>query len=195
MPAKTNRVRTLTQLSLLLAIEIILGFTPLGLIMVPPVAITTLHIPVIIGAVVMGPLYGGLLGGAFGLISMIKASTVAVSPIDMMFSPFLSGKPLASLALCFLPRIALGLAAGLLYRLLASHFKNNVFPIAISAVFATVLHTVGVLGLLFLLFEAIPLAVVFGTILTLNGGLEIFAAAVIAIPVCKALLAYKNRKT
>ena len=53
-----SRVRTLTQFALLVAVELILGFTPLGLIMVPPVAITIMHIPVIICGVVMGPLLG-----------------------------------------------------------------------------------------------------------------------------------------
>lgn len=183
-------VRKLTQFSILLAIQIILGVTPLGLIMVPPVAITLLHIPVIIGAVVMGPGYGMMLGGVFGVISMVKATTSAVTPIDMMFSPFLSGNPLASLLMCVGTRLLLGLFAGLLYKALSKPFKNNLWSIGISAVVATVLHTLMVMGCLWLFFKAIPLFQVFATIMTLNGGLEILAAAVVSVPVCKPLLKY-----
>ena len=55
----------LAQLAMLIAIEAIMTFLPIGFIMVPPVSITLLHIPVIIGAILMGPLYGGILGGSF----------------------------------------------------------------------------------------------------------------------------------
>ena len=67
----------MVQLAFLLAIMVILTFTPLGFIMLPSGAITIMHIPVIIGAVTMGPLYGGILGGSFGLLSMIKATVIA----------------------------------------------------------------------------------------------------------------------
>ncbi len=63
-----NSLKTvqLTQLTLLIALLAVLTFTPIGFIQIPPVAITILHIPVIVGAVVMGPKYGGILGGDRG---------------------------------------------------------------------------------------------------------------------------------
>ena len=69
----------LAQLAILIALEAVLTFTPLGFIMVPPISITLMHIPVIVGAVLMGPVDGGILGHSFGVISMIKASTAAAS--------------------------------------------------------------------------------------------------------------------
>lgn len=188
-------VRTLTQFSLLLAIEIILGVTPLGLIMIPPIAITIMHIPVIIGAIVMGPAYGSLLGLSFGVISLIKAITSAVSPGDLLFNPAASGNPLASIVMCLVPRILLGLFASLLYMGLSRLIKQKVVCVGISAVAATVLHTVMVLGCLYLFFRAIPLSTVFGTIMSLNGVLEILAALLVAVPVCIPLINYnKSRK-
>jgi uncharacterized membrane protein len=184
-------VRQLTQFSLLLALEIILGVTPLGLIMIPPVAITLLHIPVIIGAIVMGPVVGMMLGGVFGIIAMIKATMVAVSPIDLMFSPFLSGNPIGSIFICLIARILLGLFAGLLFKALRPVSQNNIWSIGISALVATILHTIMVLGGLWLFFQAFPFITVFATIASLNGGLEVLAAALIAVPVCKPLLKYK----
>ena len=64
MSKSSGKTRELVQLSLLIALEAVLAFTPLGFIMIPPIAITILHIPVIIGAVLMGPAKGGVLGGA-----------------------------------------------------------------------------------------------------------------------------------
>ncbi len=183
-----NKTRTLVQFSMLLTIQIILGVTPLGLIMVPPVAITLLHIPVIICGVIMGPAFGGLLGFVFGLISMIKAVTAAVSPIDLLFNPFVSGNPVASIVMTIGTRILLGVFAALIFRAMQKVIKKEAIGVAITAVLSTVLHTLMVLGCLFLFFDAIPLAVVFGTIITLNGGLEILAAVLIAVPVCSVLL-------
>ncbi|MFV0353380.1 MAG: ECF transporter S component [Oscillospiraceae bacterium] len=183
-----SSTRKLVQFSLLLAIEIILGVTPLGFIMVPPVSITLMHIPVIIGSIVMGPMYGMLLGGSFGIISLLKAIFSAVSPIDLLFNPIVSGNPVASVVMSVLPRIILGLLPALLFNLLNKKLKHRTITIGISAIASTVVHTLLVLLFLFLFFSAIPLITVLTTILTLNVGLEILVAAVIAIPVCRALL-------
>ncbi|MDL2219393.1 ECF transporter S component [Ruminococcaceae bacterium OttesenSCG-928-O06] len=185
-----NKTRILVQFSLLLALQIILGVTPLGLIMVPPVAITLLHIPVIICGITMGPLFGGLLGASFGLISLTKAITSAVSPIDLLFNPLVSGNAVASVIMCLVPRILLGVFAALLFKLMKRLVKRNLLSIGIAAALATALHTIMVLGCLFLFFSAIPLMTVFGSVITLNGGLEITAAILVAAPVCNALLRY-----
>ena len=81
---RTSLARTmrLAQLAMLIAIQAILTFTPLGFIMIPPISITIMHIPVIIGAVTMGPLFGGILGASFGVMSMLKA-TFALSLIHI----------------------------------------------------------------------------------------------------------------
>ena len=100
----------LAQLAILIALEAVLTFTPLGFILVPPISITLMHIPVIVGAVLMGPVDGGILGLSFGVFSMIKASTAAASPADMAFSPFLSGEPVSSIVMCIIPRRALSAA-------------------------------------------------------------------------------------
>ena len=71
MSKSTSKTRQLTQLSLLIALEAVMAFTPLGFIMIPPISITILHIPVIIGAILMGPTYGGFFGGAFWGLGMI----------------------------------------------------------------------------------------------------------------------------
>lgn len=189
-PKRAFSTRKLTQFSMLLALEIVLGLTPLGLIMVPPVAITLLHIPVIICGIVMGAGYGGLLGLCFGLISLFKAVSAAVSPVDLLFNPAASGNPLASLVMTLVPRILLGVFAALLFKGFSRLFKKPLLAAGIAAVLGTVLHTLMVMGCLFLFFRAVPLAAVFTTMLTLNGGLEVAAALVVAVPVSAALLRF-----
>ncbi len=192
MSKSSGKTRELAQLSLLIALEAVLAFTPLGFIMIPPIAITILHIPVIVGAILMGPTKGGILGGAFGLLSMTRATFFAASPADMLFSPFLSGAPVQSLVMCILPRILLGVFAALLYRLL-KRFTKEVLAIAVGAILATVLHSLMVLGSMWLFFNAMPLRDVFVTIASLNCITETIAAGIVATAICKPLLKYLRR--
>lgn len=184
----------LAQLGILLAIQAILTFTPLGFITWLPfaVSVTLMHIPVIIGGVLLGPLYGGLLGLFFGIFSMIKASIASVSPVDMMFSPLLSGSPAASIAMCVVPRVLLGLVAAYLFTFLARRMRTT-FAIAVSAALSTAVHTIGVLGLLSLFFDALPLKQVFAAVVAVNGLLEILVAVVIATGVCRPMLRALHR--
>ena len=184
----TNRkTLRLAQLAILIALEAVLTFTPLGFILVPPISITLMHIPVIVGAVLMGPVDGGILGLSFGVFSMIKASTAAASPADMAFSPFLSGEPVSSIVMCIIPRILLGVIAGALYLLLSKKIKNGVLSMGISAVVATFCHSMMVLVLLSVLFQSLPLKAVLASLIGVNCLLEMLAAAVVAVAVCKPL--------
>ena len=47
----------------MMAVVILLASTPLGMIQLPVVKATTVHIPVILGAILLGPLAGSILGG------------------------------------------------------------------------------------------------------------------------------------
>ena len=187
MEKSSAQTRRMVQLAILIALEAVLTFTSLGFIMIPPISITLLHIPVIIGAILMGPSAGGILGLAFGLFSMLKASTAAASPADMAFSPFLSGSPLSSVVMCILPRVLLGVIAGGLYLLLSRKVKGDAVSMGVSAVAATFLHSMMVLGLLSLLFQALPLKDVIAALIGVNCLLEMLAAAVVTAAVCVPL--------
>ena len=187
MEKSSAQTRRMVQLAILIALEAVLTFTSLGFIMIPPISITLLHIPVIIGAILMGPSAGGILGLAFGLFSMLKASTAAASPADMAFSPFLSGSPLSSVVMCILPRVLLGVIAGGLYLLLSRKVKGDAVSMGVSAVAATFLHSMMVLGLLSLLFQALPLKDMIAALIGVNCLLEMLAAAVVTAAVCVPL--------
>ena len=85
---KENQTKQLVLTALFAAIIIImasvpfLGYIPLGLMNA-----TIIHIPVILGALFLGPKKGAFLGFLFGLTSLIKA-TFTPNPTSFVFSPF-----------------------------------------------------------------------------------------------------------
>src|SRR3712207_2747387 len=83
------KTRWNVQVALMAAIIILLANTPLGMIQLPIIKATTVHIPVIVGAICLGPLAGAILGGVFGLCSLVS-NTMAPSLLSFAFSPFLS---------------------------------------------------------------------------------------------------------
>lgn len=191
--AQTNpRTVRMVQLALLIALLAVLTFTPLGYLVIPPVSITFLHIPVIIGAILLGPRNGAILGFAFGMTAMIRATFAGVTPVDMMFSPFASGEPLQSLIVCFIPRVLLGAIAGLLYLVLHKLLRRNAVAIGASALVATACHTLMVLGLLSVLFSAFPLKEVWISFIGINCVLEMITAIVVSVGVCIPLQKFRR---
>lgn len=188
---QTKRFNTkrMVQLSILIAILIVMDITGIGLIKIPPVSITLMHIPVIVGAIILGPSSGAILGGAFGIIALIEATTKASSPVDIAFSPFLSGSPLASIIMCVGARILLGFVAGVLFKWISKKDKSNVFASIISAGVATFVHSLTVLSCLWLLFPSLALAFkdILVAIISVNFLLEMAAAVVFAIAFAKII--------
>ncbi len=182
----------MVQLSLLIALLAVLTFTPLGYLVIPPVSITFLHIPVIIGAILLGPKDGAILGLAFGITAMVRATFAGVTPVDMMFSPFASGEPLQSLVVCLIPRVLLGVIAGALYLALHKLLKKNAAAIGASALIATACHTLMVLGLLSILFSAFPLKEVWISFIGINCVLEMVTAVVVSVGVCIPLQKFRR---
>ena len=72
MNKRKKDTRWLTSVALMAAIVILLANTPLGMIYLPLIKATTVHIPVILGAILLGPLAGAILGGVFGICSLIS---------------------------------------------------------------------------------------------------------------------------
>ncbi|MDD7305959.1 MAG: ECF transporter S component [Peptoniphilaceae bacterium] len=108
-----KKTRQLVITAMLGAITIVLGLTPLGFIPLGFINITTMHIPVIIAAIVEGPLVGGIVGLLFGLSSMANA-VLRPGPISFVFY-----NPLIAVV----PRILIGLVSAYVYKALKN--KDN----------------------------------------------------------------------
>ena len=189
-----NKTQKFTRLALIMALLVILGFTPLGFIAVPPVSITLMHIPVIIGSIILGYSYGGFLGLAFGVISMIKATTTPLAS-DILFSPVLSGAPVYSVIMCVVPRILLGIIPGLLCNVFKKIKMPEILSIGVSAAVSTIIHTFSVLFFMSIFFGGMTIVDIFKFIVAINGSLEILAAIVVSIAICKPLLVLYKRKS
>ena len=89
MKVKKHDTSWMVSVALMAAIVVVLANTPLGMIQLPIVKATTVHIPVIIGAILLGPTAGAILGFVFGMCSLIS-NTMAPTLLSFAFSPFMS---------------------------------------------------------------------------------------------------------
>ena len=100
----------------LIIVEILLLVTGLGTISNGSLSITILHIPVILASVLLGLSYGAVLGGGFGIGTMLVASGYGMETLDYQF---------VNPALSIIPRVLIALAAWLAYRLLKKHMDDK----------------------------------------------------------------------
>ncbi len=142
-----DQIRRLSITGMLTAIIILLAFTNLGLIPIGAIAITIIHLPVLIGLLAEGPVVGLILAFVFGACTLIKA---LISPTGA-FDPFFIN-PLVSI----LPRLFIPLGAWGVYRLLKGILpkKRSAESIAWGAagLAGSLTNTVFVLFSIYLLF-------------------------------------------
>ena len=192
--------RWLVLLALFVAIEIFLNVTGIGLIPLPLIKASTLHIPVIIGAVLMGPLAGGVLGGVFGLCSIWSNST-APTALSFAFSPFLATSAAGAVKtiwIAFGCRVLIGVVAGWLWIILKKLRVNDLVALPVVGVAGALTNTGLVMTSIYLLLSPefaaaknIAMEAVMGAVMAIvaaNGVPEAIAAAVLVTAIGKALL-------
>ena len=180
MNTRTKDTRWLASVALMMAVVILLANTPLGMIQLPVIKATTVHIPVILGAVLLGPLAGSILGGTFGICSMIS-NTMAPTLLSFAFSPFMSMTGILGMLKAvwisvgcriligtasgwlwiFLKKIRVntGLVMGSIYKLFAQEYAQAQ-NVAVDAVWGLIMATVTASGIP----EAVVSAVLVGFI-------------------------------
>lgn len=128
----------LTQLALLVAVLLVMNYTPLGYLQVGPLSMSLLTIPVAIGAMTLGPVAGAILGGVFGTTSFVSALRTP----SVMSAAMLQASPVGTFITCFVARVLVGLCAGWVYigikKLLP---KNTKLCCAVGAVATPLLNT------------------------------------------------------
>ena len=153
---KDRKILFMTQFAILTAIEAIVCFTPLGSLPLGPLVATLSHIPVIIAAVMLGTGAGAGMGFMFGLFSFIVWSFMPPNPaMAFVFTPIYSFGEFSgnfwSILICFVPRILIGVVAGLTCKMLKNRVGNTV-TFAVSGVLGTLTNTVLVLGGIYIFF-------------------------------------------
>ena len=155
METKKHDTRWLVSVALMAAIIIVLANTPLGMIQLPIIKATTVHIPVIIGAILLGPSAGAMLGAVFGVCSLIS-NTMAPTLLSFAFSPFMSttGIPGALKAIWISVgcRVLIGVVAGWLWNFLQKMHVNNWIALPVVGFVGSMVNTISVMGSIYLLF-------------------------------------------
>ena len=135
-------VRMMTIIGVLSAISIMLSMTPLGFIPVGPTKATIMHIPVIIGAIMEGPIVGAAIGFIFGISSLLNAIT------NPTVTSFVFINPLVSI----LPRVMIGVLAYYVYQLIIKATNKVYISGLITGAIGSLLNTAGVLGMIYVLY-------------------------------------------
>lgn len=204
---KTKKdTKWMVSVALMAAIVILLANTPLGMIQLPIIKATTVHIPVIIGGILLGPLAGAILGGIFGICSMIS-NTTAPTLLSFAFSPFLSTTGISGMAKAIWVsvgcRILIGVVAGWLWIVFTKVKMKPILGLIITGFVGSMTNTLLVMGSIYFLFAAqyaaakeVALSAVFGLVMatvTASGIPEAIAAAILVAAIGKALLRFFRR--
>jgi uncharacterized membrane protein len=168
-----NRTRKLVITGVMGAITVLLGVTHWGFIpWFGGISLTIMHVPVIIAAILEGPIVGLGVGLIFGIFSMIQAAVAPSSPADVWFT-----NPLLSI----LPRLFIGPVAYFVWKLLE---KIPVVGLIVSGVAGSLTNTILVLGVIGLM-GLLPWPVLGGIVIS-NGLIEAGVSAFIVVIVVAA---------
>lgn len=203
MNRKKKDTRWLTSVALMAAIVIVLANTPLGMIQLPIIKATTVHIPVILGAILLGPMAGAILGGVFGICSMIS-NTMAPTLLSFAFSPFMSMTGLSGVVkaiwIAFGCRIMIGVVAGWVWILLKKCSMNQLIALPVTGFIGSMTNTIFVMGSIYILLaqeyasvKSVAIDAVWGLIMgtiTASGIPEAIAAAILVAFIGKALIRF-----
>ncbi len=203
MQTQKKDTHWLAIMALLIAIQLFLNITGIGLIPLPLIKATTLHIPVIIGSILLGPMAGGILGGVFGLCS-IWNNTMTPALLSFAFSPFIAAAntgvmgAVKSLWIVLGCRILIGVVSGWLWIFLKKRGFHDLLALPIVGAAGALTNTVTVMGSIALLLAPeyaaannIGMEAVMGAILGViatSGVAEAIGAVILVTAIGKALL-------
>lgn len=193
-------------IALMAAIVIVLANTPLGMIQLPIIKATTVHIPVILGAIILGPTAGAILGFVFGICSVIS-NTMAPTLLSFAFSPFMSTTGIVgaikALWIAIGCRMLIGIGAGWLWILFKKIKLNSFIALPLTGFLGSMINTVSVMGSIYILLaqqyaeaKEVAISAVFGLVMgtvTASGIPEAIAAAVLVLALGKVLIPVVHR--
>ena len=142
MQKTREKTRKLVVAGMLSAVTMVLGLTPLGIIPIGPLNATILHVPVIIGAVLEGPVVGFVIGLIFGLFSLYRAAVGGSVLAPLFLNPVVT----------ILPRVLIGPVAYYVFRGISHLTRKRALSVGAAAVAGTLTNTIGVMGLIFILY-------------------------------------------
>ncbi|MBQ8577995.1 MAG: ECF transporter S component [Clostridia bacterium] len=198
---KNTKIRQMVQLAILTAIVLVLAFTPLGYLKIGTMTITFLSIPVVIGAILMGPKAGAFLGCVFGITSFVQCFGM-----DALGTALMTINIFYTFCMTVVTRTLMGFLSGCIYRgcqWLFAKFKikkrlySAPVSCAIACAAAPLLNTILFMSTMYICFHneqviidemgsAPFFAFVFGSV-AVNAVAELLASLIIGTAICSAL--------
>ncbi|MFW5913435.1 MAG: ECF transporter S component [Bacillota bacterium] len=176
---RNKKTLEMTTMAMFIAIIVVMAMIPqVGFFQYGGVAITTLHVPVIISAIYGGRKFGLTIGFAFGLFSMIIAY-MRPDPGNVVFQ---------NPVIAILPRALFGLASAYIFIGLSKVIKNMPVVVGLTFALGTLTHTFLVLSSIAFLENSIRAILgefydLIIIVMALNGPIEIAIAVIIGTPI------------
>lgn len=203
MHQNTNKVHHMTQLALLVAITLVMAYTPLGYFRTPLLSVSFLTVPVAIGAILMGPTTGAILGTVFGLTSFADAFTGGG-----MKAMLLTINPVYCFITTVFARLLCGLICGLAFYGLNKLLHGSKLSYILAALVCPAANTLFFMGGIMLFYfntdyvqglcanygVANPFALI-AAMVGVQGLIELVVCGIIASAVCVPLAKYLRKKS
>lgn len=186
---KTKRI---VLYGLFIAIILLMAFTPIGYIKMPFVEITLITIPVIVGAVTMGPVAGLVLGTVFGLTSFAQCFGMS-----RFGTTLFSINPFFTFIICVVARALMGYLCGVIFKAFEKRGNTSVWAFGVSSVAGALLNTLFFVGFLLILFGnsdyimamrgGANVLAFLAAFVGINGLVEAIACGIVGTAIAKAL--------
>lgn len=185
---RSGKVHQITLTAILMAVILLMAYTPLGYLRLGMVEITFLTIPVVIGAIVLGPGWGAFLGAVFGATSFAQCfSTSAFGAALLAIDPF------RTFLVCMVPRVLIGLVAGVLFHLLRRVDRSGIVSFVATSIVGALTNTVFFVGMVVFFFKDTYFGgsafwPIFLSFFTVNVVLEVLVCGVISAALSKVMV-------
>ena len=200
-----NKIRVMAQNGLIIAIMLIMAVTPLGYIKTPLLEITLMPVPIVVGAILLGPVSGLLFGAVFGITSFLQC--IGFPTLSAFGAVLFDINGLFTFFMCMIPRMMVGLFAGLIFEFLNKIDKTKLISYVVTCISGALMNTVFFLFFLIMFFGtssfiaglqgSASLMVFLVSLVGINGLIEAGVCAFVGVAISKVLsvVIAKNKKS
>ncbi len=193
-------LKSVMGLAVFALIIVVMAFTPAGFLKTGNLEASFLVVPVAIGAILLGPTYGAVLGLVMGVVSFAQCFGASD-----MGSALFGVSAVNTFLLCVIPRVICAWMAGVFYDLLSKIDKTGFVPQIAAAVVCPLFNFILFMLGLSLLFGQTPYLLNMQTQMNASGigfyfalgGMnllyELLASVVLTTGISTLILKFKNR--
>ncbi len=144
---RNKKTLTMVQIAILAAVLLVMSFTPLGYLKIGPLSLSLLSIPVAVGAMIISPQAGALLGLVFGITSFAQCFGM-----DAFGTALFNINPFGAFFMCVPTRLLMGYLAGMIFKGVHRVDRTKTVSYFVGGLSAAVLNTVFFMGALLAFF-------------------------------------------